>query len=228
MPKICTRFLIYIKNILQPVHIEVCVYRLWCCITSYKCQPHAQHHGSHTRLPSTIKTTNGVCKHYQWRYDHNLTRTTYSSLARHFLTFRCISWPVITSINQHLFKTRHLLLLGCKNQSASGGELGNINLQSYSPMREARHSLRKEIGLDRVTQMTAKQRYWMTESVKFPFSPNNTFPFLHRPFPKCNTYWSVLVTAKDVRDCSDITIPRTGHHWGVLGWYTLNLKIKYL
>jgi hypothetical protein len=72
-----------------------------------------------------------------------------------------------------------------------------------------------------------KDGHWMTESVKFPFSPNNTFPFLHRPFPKCNTYWSVLETAKAVRDCSDITISC----WTELriAWIICtNLKIKYL
>jgi hypothetical protein len=44
--------------------------------------------------------------------------------------------------------------LACTNESAFGGELGSINLQTYSPMRKAHHSLIKELGLDRVAKMT--------------------------------------------------------------------------
>jgi hypothetical protein len=40
------------------------------------------------------------------------------------------------------------------NESASGQELGNVNLQSSSPKRKARHSLIKELGLERVAQLT--------------------------------------------------------------------------
>jgi hypothetical protein len=38
--------------------------------------------------------------------------------------------------------------------SAFGGEPGSINLQAYSPLHKAQHSLIKELGLDRVAKMT--------------------------------------------------------------------------
>ena len=44
--------------------------------------------------------------------------------------------------------------LGCANESASGGELGSVNLQSSSPKRTAWHSLIKELSLDRVAKLT--------------------------------------------------------------------------
>jgi hypothetical protein len=40
------------------------------------------------------------------------------------------------------------------SESASGGELGSISLQSSSPKHKAPHFLRKELGLDRVAKMT--------------------------------------------------------------------------
>jgi hypothetical protein len=47
-----------------------------------------------------------------------------------------------------------ILLLACTTESAFGGELGSINLHIYFPVRKARHSLIKELGLDRVAKIT--------------------------------------------------------------------------
>ena len=44
--------------------------------------------------------------------------------------------------------------LGFANESASGGELRSVNLQSTSPKREAQHSLIIELGLYRVAKPT--------------------------------------------------------------------------
>jgi hypothetical protein len=49
-------------------------------------------------------------------------------------------------------------LLGCANESACGGELGSINLQSSSPKCKVRHSLLKELGLDRVVNLTPREK----------------------------------------------------------------------
>ena len=40
------------------------------------------------------------------------------------------------------------------------------------------------------------------------------------------TYWSVLVTAKTLRDCSGISLLRTWCHWGAPGSYTLTWKLN--
>ena len=44
------------------------------------------------------------------------------------------------------------------NESASGEELGSVNLQSSSPKRKARHSLIKKLGLDRVAKLTPRKK----------------------------------------------------------------------
>jgi hypothetical protein len=44
-------------------------------------------------------------------------------------------------------------ILGNTDESP-GGELGSINLQSYSPVCKAQHSQIKELGLDRVAKIT--------------------------------------------------------------------------
>jgi hypothetical protein len=64
----------------------------------------------------------------------------------------------------------------------------------------------KELGLDIVSKMTAWKKILDDRISKVSFHPNNTCSFLQPSFPNRNTYWSVLVTAKVVRDCSDITI----------------------
>ena len=48
--------------------------------------------------------------------------------------------------------------LGSSDEIASGGELGSINLQSSSPKRKARRSLIKELGLDRVAELTPRKK----------------------------------------------------------------------
>jgi hypothetical protein len=44
------------------------------------------------------------------------------------------------------------------SESASGEELGSINLQSSPPKRKAWHSLIKELGLDRVGKLTPRRK----------------------------------------------------------------------
>jgi hypothetical protein len=60
--------------------------------------------------------------------------------------------------------------LGSANECACGGELGSINLQSFSPECKGRHSLLKQLGLDRMVNLTPeiKEFYdsiWTAESV---------------------------------------------------------------
>jgi len=55
------------------------------------------------------------------------------------------------------------------SESASGEELGSVNLQSSSPKRKARYSLIKDLGLDRVAKLTPSKkklydRIWTRES----------------------------------------------------------------
>jgi hypothetical protein len=44
------------------------------------------------------------------------------------------------------------------NESASGEGLGSVNLQRSSPKRKARHSLIKDLGLDRVAKLTPRKK----------------------------------------------------------------------
>jgi hypothetical protein len=44
------------------------------------------------------------------------------------------------------------------NESASGEELGSVNLQSSSPKRKAQHSLINKLGLDTVAKLTARKK----------------------------------------------------------------------
>jgi hypothetical protein len=59
--------------------------------------------------------------------------------------------------------------LGC--ESASGEELGSINLESSSPKCKAQHSLIKELGLDRVAKQSA-----------IPFSGHYPLYLLDEPY----------------------------------------------
>jgi hypothetical protein len=47
--------------------------------------------------------------------------------------------------------------LGCVNESACGGELGSVSLQSSSPKRKARHSILKKLDLDKVAELTPRK-----------------------------------------------------------------------
>ena len=44
------------------------------------------------------------------------------------------------------------------SESASGEELGSVNLQSSSPKHKAWHSLIKDLGLDRVAKLTPRKK----------------------------------------------------------------------
>jgi hypothetical protein len=52
------------------------------------------------------------------------------------------------------FSKEDTFRLACTNESAFGGELGGINLQTFSAVHKAHHSLIKELVLDRVAKMT--------------------------------------------------------------------------
>jgi len=47
---------------------------------------------------------------------------------------------------------------GRVNENACGGELGSISIQSSSPKRKARPSLRKKLDLDRVAEFTPRKK----------------------------------------------------------------------
>ena len=87
--------------------------------------------------------------------DHNITNRRSYSNPDTSLTSVISPDPSLLAQISTCSKKDTSFPLGCTNQSASGGELGSVNLQSYSPTRKARHSLIKELGLDRVAKITA-------------------------------------------------------------------------
>ena len=59
--------------------------------------------------------------------------------------------------------------LGLVNENTCGGELGSVSLQSSSPKRKARHSILKNLDLDRVAELTPRKKklyhmIWTRES----------------------------------------------------------------
>jgi len=52
--------------------------------------------------------------------------------------------------------------LACANENAYDGELGNISLQSFSPEVQARHSVLKQLDLDRVAEWSQEKGKCLT------------------------------------------------------------------
>ena len=54
--------------------------------------------------------------------------------------------------------TESSIPLGLVNENTCGGELGSVSLQSSSPKRKARHSVLKNLDLDRVAELTPMKK----------------------------------------------------------------------
>jgi hypothetical protein len=80
---------------------------------------------------------------------HNLTWTTYSNPVTHFLTSHCIFWPVITIINQPLFK-RNMSSLGVKIKVVLVVNFATSTFKVINRYDSNAFSNKRD-GLDRVT-----------------------------------------------------------------------------
>ena len=120
----------------------------------------AQHHGGLSLYSSSLEE------------DHVLAPTkTYSTNSITSLTEESIQIHSDTSLpsvishymslpteNSTFSKEDTSFPLGSADESASGGELGCVNLQSSSTKHKAWHSLTKDLGLDRVAKLSPHKK----------------------------------------------------------------------